>query len=1164
MNPLSILTGRRGAFVPWSSFALAAVLVSSSGCDDLEDSGTEVTATPDAGLFSPDIELLSTAELALGPADGDFSECESVLYEEDFPDLPEDLTVVNGRLRLREATVTSPDVWIANSADDTVSRIDGRTGLVARTYTVGDSPSRTTIDLNFDMYVANRNDGRVMKYRAADACTTAGCLNARAWNVVPFNSSAGTRGLAVDRNGTIWVGGYNGSFKGFIARLRADNGAVLESYDLYTLTKNANGGTPTGRLGIYGHVLDRSGLLWAATLSGGVMCFDTNTRASCGYFTLPGNCTQSYGITIDSNQNVWFGTWTCSSLGYIDRASFDSVYRGGIGTYPNSARVTVRNLTRDNLSHTRGVAVDPNGVVWVAASGSDRLQRYNSITGAWLGGTTTCSNPVGVGLDNQSNVWTNCISSNQARAYNFAAVERYRTSVGSQPYSYSDFTGFVARNFTSANGTWRRTYGPEQCDGGLCTFDYMEFDAIVPTGAGILVQYRTSDDGFSWSAYSTPSATTPRFVTPDGRSPRYVEIVITLRSNAAGESPTVADIELHRCPQMNAPQNMDIDLRYIVNQAANNYGMRWRFSDMSWPESRFEMVDENGVVRCIRESTTSRGMGATYSGNAGSTSGCVEEGLASNIRFTRAARGQRVKLNAAIEYTPLSNYVSYYSSVNNPTVANLDMRFPYFTPTSVRVRWCRPQNNAFEGATGALLERSTDPTFSTSHPSYTIVSNWNGAARGYASPTAACGEITDGGLDDDTVYYYRLTYRNGDGVPSQPLVLQQATPNASCCYLGTCVGICVNGITGLNGICEAPPGYETVEVTCDGTDNDCDGTVDEGLRNACNQCGPTPVEVCNGVDDDCDGVVDDNALNGVRYYRDQDGDGWGDNSNSQVACARPTGWVTLGGDCNDSNGSIHPGIPVDACNFIDDDCDGQTDEDAPPLMYYADTDRDRFGDTATGALACTQPVGKILVSGDCDDGRNYVYPGAPELCDNLDNDCDGASDETFADAAITVNSVTILTGVADVDGFCTNDYTLNICSGAVGVNVSITNTGVIPIASTSTLVVYRGALNTSPVAAPIQLGSQLAPGASISYTACVGYVFAATPIDIHARLNPPNQQSCDVLSGRFPNATLSNGIEVCDGFDNDCDGAIDESGEACGGGLECVERLDGTYICAGT
>ena len=274
------------------------------------------------------------------------------------------------------------------------------------------------------------------------------------------------------------------------------------------------------------------------------------------------------------------------------------------------------------------------------------------------------------------------------------------------------------------------------------------------------------------------------------------------------------------------------------------------------------------------------------------------------------------------------------------------------------------------------------------------------------------------------------------------------------------------------------------EEACNGVDDDCDGEIDEGVRTtffldadgdghgdagqpveACEppagtvtddtdcddadpEVSPSASEICNGIDDDCDSLVDDldddlDLSTAPTWYGDADRDGHGDDDSWTRSCLQPPDTTDVGGDCDDDNAEVFPG-DVEACNGIDDDCDGLIDDADPDrdettgTEFHADADGDGFGDAAASVWACEPPSGTVADATDCDDTKAAVNPGAAELCDGVtDEDCDGDVDEddavdaptwypdmdgdTYGDTDSAATACTQPSGFIDLGGDCDDE-----------------------------------------------------------------------------------------------------------------------------------------------
>jgi hypothetical protein len=132
---------------------------------------------------------------------------------------------------------------------------------------------------------------------------------------------------------------------------------------------------------------------------------------------------------------------------------------------------------------------------------------------------------------------------------------------------------------------------------------------------------------------------------------------------------------------------------------------------------------------------------------------------------------------------------------------------------------------------------------------------------------------------------------------------------------------------------------------------------------------------------------------GQLYTLDPDGDGYGSVDYGQRRdCSLPDGYAPRDGDCLEYNADVHPDA-AERCNKLDDDCDGKLDEGLPIGPQYPDADGDGYGSGAEPIMDCSSPKGYAAEAHDCDDHVATTHPQATEVCNLVDDNCDGRIDE---------------------------------------------------------------------------------------------------------------------------------------------------------------------------
>jgi uncharacterized repeat protein (TIGR01451 family) len=488
----------------------------------------------------------------------------------------------DNQLTLGDQTITSPYIWVPNSNEGTVSKVDIHTGKELGRYrtgpTTGGAPSRTTVDQYGNCWVVNRVTGTVIKLGlyengqyldrngngvietsqdlnsdgditgsellpwGQDECVLyeiviiAGKEGTFAPNTYTggyenLTQNTGPRAIAADAQGNVWAGHYT-SKKYYL--LENATAQILRTNDVSSLNH-----------GPYGAVVDANGILWSASAGGNHVlrldpADDSMSIVDMGH--------TAYGLGLDRSNHLFVSGWQASKLSRINVLT---------GT---------KDWTVNGIYESRGIAVTADGDVWVANSGPGTVARW-SPDGVLKKTIAVGPTPTGVSVDSEGKVWAVNLGNEYIERIDPETdlVDLTKRIIGTTHYGYSDMTGNLLRF-----GTWIVTHDARV---EFTQWGKVSWHALDPSGSGVKVRARSSNNEVTWSKWETCTNGVLLAATPPGQ---FLQVEVALQARVGESAPVLYDLAIEPLPQRTA--DLAITQVAVPNPATNRYPITWTAS----------------------------------------------------------------------------------------------------------------------------------------------------------------------------------------------------------------------------------------------------------------------------------------------------------------------------------------------------------------------------------------------------------------------------------------------------------------------------------------------------------------------------------------------------------------------------------------------------------
>lgn len=474
--------------------------------------------------------------------------------------------------------IIQPFIWVPNSNQGTVSKVDTLTGKELARYRTSPenvsqyaNPSRTTVDLLGNCWVGNRQTGTAVKIGLYEnnqyidrnhngIIETSQDLNNDGvisdGEILPWGQdecvfyeiilipgkegtykpgdykgtytndyyNPGPRGLAVDSKNNVWIGTF-GSMKYYY--VNGATGQILKCIDI-----SSTGHTP------YGAVIDQNGILWSSGNTGNnILRLDPSTNS----FSQINLNHIAYGLALDNNNHLFVS---------------------GLNDYLTS-RINV--LTGEiewtkTASYGQGIATTSDGDIWTANNILNTVSRFSNdgiLNATILVGKT----PTGVAVDREGKVWVVDVGDENIYRIDPATntIDITKQLLGCTHYGYSDMTGLLSNTITTRKGIWTIIHDSELQN---TPWGVISWNSFEPQGTSIKVRVRSSNNKQNWSDWEETINGSQLSLTPPGR---YLQVETTLQIFSGNLTPILYDLNV-RAPLV------DIALTSSINNPTPHPG----------------------------------------------------------------------------------------------------------------------------------------------------------------------------------------------------------------------------------------------------------------------------------------------------------------------------------------------------------------------------------------------------------------------------------------------------------------------------------------------------------------------------------------------------------------------------------------------------------------